>query len=138
MWFVAKPGTPKWLRRRIKRLPEATPIAAHFEAAIAARKDRKKDVWYNSQKEHWLGWLGEYDGPGYYDRKTWDVTAEQVYNRVVNPAMLVWLAEASGVPRSLVEEGSEAALSAPSNMSAQSGAIRRVIPWDLIRQRLVD
>lgn len=48
MWFVPKSDTPKWLRRKIKRLPEATPIAAQFEATIVARNDRKKDVWYNS------------------------------------------------------------------------------------------
>ena len=26
------------------------------------------NVWYPNQKEHWLGWLREYDGPGAYDR----------------------------------------------------------------------
>jgi hypothetical protein len=119
-----------------KALPEAAPIAARFEAAILDRKDRTKDVWYNSQKEHWLGWLDHYDGPGYYGRKSWDVTAEQVYNRVVNPSMLVWLAEAAGVEKAIVERASAAALAAQSNMSAQSAAVRREVPWNLIAAQL--
>ncbi len=129
--------TPQWLRRKIQRLPEAAPIATQFEATILARNDRKKDVWYNSQKEHWLGWLDHYDGPGYYARKTWDVTPEQVYNRIVNPSMLIWLAEAAGVEKTIVERASAAAIAAPSNMSAQSAAIRREIPWQLIAERLI-
>jgi hypothetical protein len=46
--------------------------ARRFEAAISARKDRKKikKAWYRTQKEHWLGWLREYNGPGYYSRQT--------------------------------------------------------------------
>ena len=68
---------------------------------------------FGSQKQHWLGWLGEYDGPGYYGRKTWDVTAEQVYIRIVNPSMLLWLAEAAGVEKSLVARVSAATLAAP-------------------------
>jgi hypothetical protein len=26
--------------------------------------------WYKTQKQHWLGWLKEYHGPGAYGRKT--------------------------------------------------------------------
>lgn len=26
-------------------------------------------AWYDTQKEHWLGWLADYDGPGYYGRQ---------------------------------------------------------------------
>ena len=137
MWPFSKSNTPTWLRRKIKRLPENAPIAARFEAAILARRERKKDVWYGSQKEHWLGWLAEYDGPGYYGRASWDVTAEQVYNRIVNPSMLVWLADAAGVEKTIVERASAAALAAPSNMSAQSAAIRREVPWHLIAEQLV-
>ncbi len=51
-------------------------------------------VWYTTQKEHWLGWLGEYDGPGGYGRvpgKKRD--AKFAYNHIVNPEMLLWLFE---------------------------------------------
>jgi hypothetical protein len=136
MWPFSRKQTPQWLRRRIAELPERAAIAEAFEDAILARKDRTKDVWYNSQKKHWLGWLSEYDGPGYYGRSTWVIGPERVYNRIVNPSMLVWLAEASGVPPATVQKAATAALAAPSAMSAQSAAIRRVIPWEMIAVRL--
>ena len=135
MWF-AREGSPAWLRRKIKRLPEVAPITLDFETAITARADRRKDPWYASQKEHWLGWLREYNGPGYYGRKSWDVDGEQVYNRVVNPAMLVWLAEASGVEQEELRSAVAATLEAPSNMAAQSGCFRKCIPWSRIFERL--
>jgi len=53
-------------------------------------------VWYTTQKEHWLGWLHEYDGPGAYGRipgKQRD--AKFAYNHIVEPKMLLWLIEAS-------------------------------------------
>lgn len=55
-------------------------------------------VWYMTQKEHWLGWLREYDGPGAYGRiagKQRD--ARFAYNHIVEPKMLLWLIEAAGV-----------------------------------------
>ena len=136
MWIFRREGTPQWLRRKIARLPEQGVVSSAFETAIAERRDRSKDVWYHSQKEHWLGWLAEYDGPGYYGRRTWNVTAERVYNRIVNPSMLIWLAEASGVPSGTVQKASDAALAAAPNMSAQSAAIRCVIPWVLVEAHL--
>lgn len=126
--------TPIQLRRKIMRLEPVQPIAASFETAIAVRKTRRKDPWYESQKEHWLGWLKEYVGPGYYGRQSWEVTAEAVYNRVVNPSMVLWLGEAAGVPKAAVRTAADAALAAPPSMAAQSGAIRAVIPWSMIAE----
>ena len=80
--------------------------------------------------------LADDDRPGYYGRKSWDMTPEQVYNRIVNPSMLIWLAEAAGVEKALVERASGAALAAPSDMSAQSAGIRREVPWHLIADGL--
>lgn len=54
--------------------------------------------WYTNQKEHWLGWLGEYHSPGAYGRKS-EVRrdAKYFYNHVVEVKMLLWLIEAAGV-----------------------------------------
>jgi hypothetical protein len=30
--------------------------------------DRLSKGSFASHKDHWIGWLEEYDGPGYYDR----------------------------------------------------------------------
>jgi hypothetical protein len=128
--------TPQQLRRRILTLKEDHPLVALFEDTLLKRNTRKKDPWYSSQKEHWLGWLKEYDGPGYYGRESWDVTAETVYNRVVNPSMVLWLGAAAGVPLARVEEAVESALAAKPGMASQSAAIRKVIPWSLIAAHL--
>lgn len=118
------------------QLDSDQPVTASFEAAIVERKTRKKDPWYNNHKEHWLNWLKEYDGPGYYGRQTWNVSAENVYNRVVNPSMVLWLGEAAGVPKKQVREACNAALTADATMAAQSAAIRKVISWSKIREQL--
>jgi hypothetical protein len=70
----------------ISRLPEDRPV-----------NNPKK--WYRTQKEHWIGWLFEYNGPGAYGRQTLEGRdAKFVYNHVVEPELLLYLAKASGVP----------------------------------------
>lgn len=89
-------------------------------------------VWYTTQKEHWLGWLREYDGPGAYGRipgKQRD--AKFAYNHVVEPKMLLWLIEAAGVSKDLVEAAQRASAEGTSLMQ-KSGAIRRVVPWTVL------
>ena len=126
--------TKRELRARISRLPPRAPRSDKFEKALARRADRRPDGWFGRQKEHWLGWLDDYDGPGHYDRKNWDVSAEGVYNRVVNPSMLVWLADAAVVPTPMVTRAMKAAPAGGPTMMQQSGSIRRVIPWKMIEE----
>jgi len=94
-------------------------------------------AWYGSQKEHWLGWLGDYVGPGAYGRKNADRSAEFVYNHINCSPMVLWLGEASGVAKKLVRRAQRAALKAPSNMGSQCSAIRKIIPWAIIEARLM-
>ena len=117
-------------------MPTRAPRSDKFEKALARRGDRLPDGWFGRQKEHWLGWLGDYDGPGHYDRKSWDVSAEGVYNRVVNPSMLVWLADAAVVPTPMVTRAMKAALAGGPTMMQQSGSIRRIIRWKTIEEGL--
>jgi hypothetical protein len=126
--------TPQQLATRIRKLREKVPIATDFEDAL--RRNRSKRVWYTSQKQHWLGWLSEYSGPGYYGRKNSCRSAEFVYNHIVCPPMVLWLAEASGVPKVKVADAKRAALSSSPQLQAQSAAIRRIIPWEMIEVRL--
>src|SRR6476660_1253800 len=91
--------TPADLRKVIERLPVASPLTDKFEAVRAERGPARRDVWYRSQRQHWLGWLGGYDGPGAYARRNWDRSAAYVYNHIVGPPMLFWLGEAAGVPK---------------------------------------
>lgn len=94
-------------------------------------------VWYQTQHEHWIGWLGAYDGPGAYNRKNANRSAEYVYNHIVNPRMLVYLAEAAKVDRKLLAKATKAALLNRVSMSAMSAAIRRLIPWPLVEKALI-
>ncbi|MCC6174003.1 MAG: hypothetical protein IT305_01760 [Chloroflexi bacterium] len=106
--------------RAIERLPSDPP-------------QRAPGVWFTTQKEHWLGWLRQYDGPGAYNR----IPASQlprphdakwVYNHVVNPYMLFWLVETAGVRPERVEAARNG-LAADASLMARAGAIRRHVPW---------
>jgi hypothetical protein len=110
------------LRERIARLP-ADPL----------RPWRN----YNNQQGHWDLWLSQYLTPGHYDRKVIRDDARYCYNRVVNPQLLVYLGWASGVERA-VRKRAEEALSPKwrEQMSRASGAYRRIVPWEMIYDRL--
>lgn len=134
--------SPQQLRRAIARLSPKSPITDRFSAQWrrlgkkGGRQQEQKVVWYKTQHEHWLGWLRAYDGPGAYRRMDWNRTAEFVYNHIVNPQMLVYLAEASGVDRMLITKATRRALAGKSTMSSMSGAIRGVLTWSVIEAAL--
>ncbi len=93
-------------------------------------------IWYTTQKQHWLGWLGEYDGPGAYGRiagKQRD--ARFAYNHVVCPEMLLWLIEAAGVRHDLVQVARSASETGTTLMQ-KAGAIRRQVPWAAVYDAL--
>jgi hypothetical protein len=125
------------LIREIRKLKPQLRVTVEFERALFKRgfQDGSRGA-YASQKEHWLGWLSEYDGPGFYDRKNAPPqAAKTIYNRIVCPPMLLWLAEASGIEKRTLSKAERAALYGKTFM-AQSAAIRRIIPWENIESRL--
>ena len=124
------------LRRKINRLREHQPLTVGLERELASRGTITGVIQYASQKQHWLGWLGEYNSPGFYGRRDWNRTAEFVYNHVVCPPMVLWLGEAVGIPTESISAAVRAALAAPANMMSQSSAIRGTIPWSEIDARL--
>ena len=110
-------------REAIKTLP------ADRERVIAGK-------WYLTQKQHWLGWLHEYHGPGHYGRhSSTPRNARFAYNHIVEVAMLLWLAKASGVSASRLAKARAAERAAPS-LQAKSGAVRKIIPWEVIEEAL--
>ncbi len=129
--------TPKQLSANIRRLRPNLPLTRDFEDKLTKQGYwNQATVWYSSQKEHWLGWLSEYDGPGHYDRKNWQRSAEFIYNHIVCPPMILWLAEASGVPKQMVSAAAKAALISGQRLPAKSAAIRKCIPWQIIEAKL--
>jgi hypothetical protein len=131
--------TPTGLARKILKFAAHPSVTSSLERALRAGAtwDSKEEVWYESQKEHWLGWLNEYSGPGYYGRKNSKRSAEFVYNHINCSPMVLWLGEASGVPSKIVMQAKRAALSSRPSLPSQCAAIRKVIPWSLIESRLL-
>lgn len=103
------------------------------------KEDRRKLTakWYESQKEHWIGWLLDYQSPGAYERRETGVRdAKQIYNRVVCPDLLLYLAQGSGVSPKLLTRAKRSAGMAGSTQMAQAAAVRRVIPWSTVLKAL--
>jgi hypothetical protein len=123
--------TPAALLRCIRRLRAHQPLASTYQEHLQ-EVGALAPVWYISQKQHWLAWLAEYDGPGFYGRAVTRRTAEFAYNHVVCPPMVVWLGEAAGVSVLRVRMAIEAGLEAGPTLMGQAGAVRRVLPWGTV------
>lgn len=100
------------------------------------RRTRRR-VWYQSQKEHWIGWLFHYNSAGAYGRKvTSGRDARFVYNHVVCPGLLTYLAGAAGVSPAFVRKARRIEASGGTEM-ARAGAIRKIVPWELVQDALL-
>jgi hypothetical protein len=114
-------------------------IEQFIEAIHKLPEDEPRDdprVWYRTQKQHWLGWLQEYHGPGAYGRAASQRrNARFAYNHVVNPQLLLYLIKAAGVEPRRMKAADEAAARG-TTMMQQSGAIRKQVPWDVVREAL--
>lgn len=120
------------LRRLVLDLDARQPVTDRYEN----REPGERSVWYSSQKEHWAGWLFHYEGPGYYGRKTWNRTAEFVYNHFNCPPGVLWLAEASGVNRKFITKAARSARASGPAFPSICAAIRREVPWALVEAAL--
>jgi len=60
---------PKLLRAHIRPLPEFLLRTKELETSISVGVGFD-GAWYRSQKQHWLGWLTEYSGPGAYGKQS--------------------------------------------------------------------
>ena len=101
------------------------------------RRVKSDSVWYESQKEHWIGWLLGYQGPGAYRRKRQDVSdAKLVYNRLACPDMLLYLAKGSGVSPKLVREARNAKRNAGPTLMVKCKAVRAYVPWSVVLEAL--
>lgn len=100
------------------------------------RRVRSSKTWYESQKEHWVGWLFHYNSPGAYGRKvTKGRDAKYVYNHIVCPGLLLYLVKGSGVDERAIKAAKKAAALEKTDM-AKAGAIRRHIPWIAVLEAL--
>ena len=115
------------LLRRIRTLPDRAPICDSWWPATRL---------YKPNKEHWIGWLSDYGGPGYYGRKNPNRHASFIYNHINSPPMLLWLAEAAGVSKDLVEAACRVQHGMKSKPSV-CALICRVLPWEIVEAHLL-
>ena len=93
-------------------------------------------IWYRTQKEHWLGWLSQYNTPGAYGRIPGrNRDAAYAYNHIVEAAMLEWLARAAGVSPAAVRRG-QRAMARHRMLQRKAGAFRQEVPWDCVQDAL--
>ena len=109
---------------------ERYPVSDRYEATYAAG-----GRWWSSQREHMTAWMSEIGGPGAYGRKSRGSTARQAYNRLQCAPGLLWLAEAVGVPEATVRAAAAAA-GGRGRPATQCAAIRRLISWQMIEEKL--
>ena len=121
----------------IKHLPEHKQYSQKLESHPLLAINR--DPWYKSQKEHWLGWLGDYDGPGFYQRKTHaGRDAKYIYNHIMCSPMLLYLPEAIGVSTELIKKAYDEVIKTNDpKMAKQCRTIRTIIPFELVEKELV-
>ena len=92
--------------------------------------------WYRTQKEHWIGWLSQYEGPGAYGRQDGvKRDAKFAYNHAVQPELLLYLAKASGVDPKLLG-AADLAFAQWKTLMQKAGAIRAIIPWETVATAL--
>lgn len=118
------------LKALIAQLPVSQPVTDAFER----RKPPTGTVWYTSQKDHLLGWLGDYDTAGAYARRNPGQDAKFFYTRFQCVQGLLWLAEALGEEEATLRRAILAVDAAGRNSAAQCGAFRRVVPWSRIEE----
>ena len=112
------PGSIEWFINVIRHLPSDEPVA----------KGHPGYNNYTTQQAHWLGWLDPHSGTGTYPRKDEPGRdAGYVYNHIVEPQMLLWLAKAAGIEEEVMRAAKDAADSVPG--PSKAAAIRKRIPW---------
>ena len=112
--------------------PSPISIAEFIEAIRALKPDEpysRSGGWYGTTRDQWLGWLSEYDSPGYYNRKGTGYDARYAYTHVQNHQMLIWLLAAGGLETPILVRAAAAA-DAAKTMSAKAAAVRKLAPWE--------
>ena len=125
--------TPARTLRAILKLTCETPIADLWPPPLHSP----------SHRAHWFGWLQEYDGSGYYNRRVPKSPRSMgfIYAHIHCAPMLLWLAEAADVRTALVHEADRALRRLVRDGFHDSNprcglAVRAIIPWVVVEAAL--
>ncbi|MEH2489421.1 hypothetical protein [Bradyrhizobium sp. AZCC 2230] len=109
----------KELLRAVRRLPATAP--------------QSNKGGYETHRDHWIVWLKEYSGPGYYGRSDWSVDARAVYQRLANGRMIVWLNEVAGVDPKRIRAAITAMMRHGNGRKQTEAKIARFhLPWEQV------
>ena len=102
-------------------LSTQTPLADSFGDRDDLGDDYPAENQHEIQKKHMITW---FHAKGH-------ASAQTTYNRLLDPAMRVWLAESVGVGRDTLEKALRNAGGKRNNRKAgtQAAVIRKAIPW---------
>lgn len=116
--------------RLLSQLPAHLPISDEMELADPQKQGR----WWSSQREHMSDWFASQatTGSGAFTRSRPNRSAKTTYNRLAHPEGVVWIAEALGADRDLVQSVATEALTI--SRRSRSGFVRKRLPWTLIAQ----
>lgn len=92
---------------------------------------------HNTFQEQWIGWLEEYDGPGYYGRGDDNRDARWVYQHLNNGNMIAWLNEAAGESPSTIE-ATITDMQRVEVKQSQAKIARSHLPWERVAKLLFD
>jgi hypothetical protein len=116
----------EWLASSIARLPSDQPVPRGTQGYNT----------YTTQQAHWLGWLRPAARTGTYPRTDRpDRDARDVYNRIVEPKLLLWLATAAEVSPHLLAAATREAAGKPK-LASKAAVIRNHVPWSVLEQAL--
>lgn len=112
----------------LSTLPAHLPLSDAMEQADPQKTRR----WWSSQREHMSVWFDSQatTGSGSFTRQKPNRSARATYNRLQHPEGLVWIAEALGADKKLLQQVTNEALSI--NRRKRSGFVRQHLPWDMI------
>jgi len=131
--------TPQALLERIELLSPKSPLTDAFAARWSAPSTPPREgalAWSPTLHGHWLGWLAGYDR-GHHGPKEAKRSAEFVYNHILSPQMLIYLAEAVGLSSRRLELATTAALADTTSLATMTGAIRKVVSWRTVERALL-
>src|SRR5215212_11934843 len=99
------------------------------EVTIEEFVDAIEKLPKNKHKEEWLRWLKGYDSPGPFNRRPGEKhDAKFAYNHLAYPEMLLWLIQAAGIEKGLVEMAHSDSEQF-DNVRRKAVAIRKRVPW---------
>lgn len=115
------------------------PLSDRYVEEVHDSPDKTGDT----EREHAVSWFraSETKGSGGYTRMAPNYSAMNCYNNAKNAAMLLWIAEAVGVPADQVERAYGAAAEAGTGSARDARgyrgqtacrALREKIPWECI------